>query len=106
MAMKSLLLRVGLVLLLALSGTVSRSPFCAGAELAQQTPSMPPEGNPGHEKPPDGAYCDRSKAAAHACKCHAKCIVDDKGNLTEIREDPKCRAHCFKDHCRCPADCE
>jgi hypothetical protein len=99
--------RVLLVVVLSLGATVSRSPFCVGAELAQQqVPPMPPPGNPDHQAPEKRAFCSRSKDAAHTCKCHAKCIVDDKGNVTGVEEDPKCRAWCFRDHCRCPADCE
>lgn len=99
--------RALVVLLLCLGATVSRSPFCVGAEMAQQQPpSMPPEGNPNHEKPAPDAFCSRSKKEQHACKCHATCVRDEQGNVTGIQEDPKCRAWCFKDHCRCPADCE
>lgn len=99
--------RVFLVLLLSLGATVSRSPFCLGAEHAQQTPTMPPDGNPNHEKPPDGAFCSRSKKAEHSCKCHSKCEPDPNNPNGIIRvEDPKCRAWCFRDNCRCPAECE
>lgn len=99
--------RVLVVLLLSLGATVSRSPFCVGAEMAQQVPSMPPEGNPDHAEPAKGAYCSRSKHEAHSCKCHAKCVPDENDPNAIVRlEDPKCRAWCFKDHCRCPAECE
>lgn len=101
-------MRFVLVLLLALGATVSRSPFCIGAEMAQQqpAPNMPPEGNPDDVTPPEGAFCSRSPKPEHSCKCHAVCIHDDKGRVTGIKEDPKCRAWCHADRCRCPADCE
>lgn len=99
--------RVLVVLLLCLGATVSRSPFCAHAEAVQQPPAppMPPPGNPDHVEPPKGAYCDRSKHAARNCKCHAKCVEDEDGNVVVV-EDPQCRAWCFKSHCHCPHDCE
>lgn len=98
-------LRVVFVVLVACAATVSRSPFCIGAEMAQQTPSMPPEGNPGDQKPPDGAFCSRSKKPEHSCKCHAKCVDKEDGTIQRI-EDPKCRAWCHPSHCQCPAECE
>jgi hypothetical protein len=105
-------LRLAIVVLLSLGATVSRSPFCAGAEMAQMAqqrpPAMPPEGNPGHKEPDKGAFCSRSAKTEHNCKCHAKCVVEDENepNVITRVEDPKCRAYCFKDHCHCPAECE
>lgn len=102
-------IRVLCVLLLCLGATVSRSPFCAHAEAVQAQPappSMPPPGNPGHKPPPEGAYCDRSKHAARECKCHAKCVEDEAGNITVVEDSKNCRAYCFKSHCHCPHDCE
>jgi hypothetical protein len=92
----------------------AESAFCAGAVQAQQRsqgqrqpPPMPPPGNPGHVTPHKDAFCDQSIRSAHACKCHAKCVEDnDAPGKIRIEEDPKCRAWCFKDHCRCPVDCE
>lgn len=93
------------VLLLSLGATVSRSPFCHGAEAAQEIPPMPPPGNPDHKEPPEGAFCNRSPHPARSCKCHAICVEDAEGKVT-IQEDPKCRAWCFKKHCHCPAECD
>jgi hypothetical protein len=101
--------RIVIVVLLSLGATVSRSPFCAHAEALQQQPPPPPmpePGNPGHQPPTKGAWCDRSKNVAHSCKCHAQCEEDEQGNLVRVREDPKCRAYCYRSHCHCPADCE
>lgn len=78
------------------------SPFCKGALMAQAAPEMPPPGNPGHNPPPKGAYCDRSSVSAHHCECHNKCVVGDDGQLAKQEDWVNCRAYCFKDRCRCP----
>lgn len=98
-----------LVALLSLVGTLSTSPFCAGALMAQaqgQDPVMPPPGNPGNPEPPKGAYCDRSNRPAHHCACHAQCVTDDEGKVA-LQVDDHCRAYCHAKYCKCPADnCE
>lgn len=96
--------RALLVAVLALVGTVSMNPHCAGALLAQSEPQMPPEGNPDHVQPPDGAWCDHTERAAHACACHAKCVEGDDGQVRIEEDGTHCRAYCYRKFCRCPAD--
>lgn len=96
-----------LVALLCLTATLSTTPYCAGALMAQargQEPVMPPEGNPGHNEPPKGAWCDRSANAAHHCECHNKCVESEDGTVTAQEDGPHCRAYCYKKYCRCPWD--
>ena len=104
------MLRAVFVALLCLGATVSTNPFCAGALHAQQAGQdavMPPEGNPDHVQPPEGAYCDHSRNAAHSCACHATCVEDSDGNVTIQEDGAHCRANCYKKHCHCPAqDCK
>lgn len=102
--------RILLIVALCLVAFVSRapeSPFCAGALHAQasgQDPVMPPEGNPEHVQPPDGAYCDHSTRPAHACACHAQCVENKDGTIAIQEDREHCRANCYKKHCHCPAD--
>jgi hypothetical protein len=95
-----------LVALLSLVGTVSTSPYCAGALMAQaqgQEPVMPPPGgDPDHHPPPKGAYCDRTNRPAHHCDCHIECVDGDDGQV-HYAGITQCRAYCHEDHCRCPA---
>lgn len=93
---------------------MTRLAFVAALLLAlAQTPAppMPPEGNPGHQEPAPGAFCAHNDPnPAHACSCQRECVPseDADGKQTiEVKEDAKCRAFCFKDHCHCPAkNCE
>lgn len=72
------------------------------------------EGNPGHHEPPPGWTCANGAHAEHACSCHRECVQsdgeDEQGNQTHetiVKEDPKCLAYCFKDHCTCgTSNCE
>lgn len=100
-------IRLVLVLLFSLVGTVSTTPYCAGALHAQargESPAMPPEGNPGHHEPPKGAWCDRSAAVEHHCECHNHCEENPDGSISAYEDGSHCRAWCFKKYCRCPWD--
>ena len=99
-----MLLRAVVVAVCCLGASMSVNPFCAGALHAQQEPQMPPEGNPDHIQPPDGAYCDHSRRPAHSCACHSTCVEDSDGNVTIEEDGAHCRANCFKKHCHCPMD--
>ncbi len=98
--------RLLLVALLSLVATVSTSPYCAGALMAQargESPVMPPPGgNPDHSEPAKGAFCDRSAAQAHHCECHIECVKNEDGEM-HYEGITNCRAFCHEDHCRCPA---
>lgn len=103
--------RTLLVLLLLVAASVTRSSsvgeFCVGALHAQaqgQDPVMPPPGNPGDPEPPKGAYCDRTKRAAHECHCHIKCVKDDAGNIRIDEDMTECRAYCHPKFCKCNAE--
>ena len=99
--------RALIVVVLSLLATVSTSPYCTGALMAQargEAPMMPPEGNPNHVKPPDGAWCDRSAAKEHHCECHNKCVENEDGTIATEEDGAHCRAWCFKSACRCPWD--
>jgi len=101
------MLRAVFVAVLCLGATVSTNPFCAGALHVQQTGQdavMPPEGNPDHVQPPNGAYCDHSSRPAHSCACHAMCVEDSDGNVSIQEDGAHCRANCYKKHCHCPTD--
>jgi hypothetical protein len=81
--------------------------------LYAQSEELPAPGNPGHERPAEGARCVHNEQdAAHNCSCHRECKqnTDEDGNPAQgahVQEDPKCRVYCFKDHCHCPVDnCE
>ena len=72
-----------------------------------QVPPMPPPGNPGHQEPPPGAFCQHPSVdpdPAHACECQKACQMNEDGSVTII-EDRNCRAWCFKRHCHCPHLC-
>ncbi len=72
---------------------------------AQGIPS-PPEGNPGHAEPAPGSNCVHNKDNPdHNCACHRTCEHRDDGGI-EVKEDPKCRSFCYRDHCSCPIECE
>ena len=104
------LIRACLVVLLALLGTVSTSPYCDGALMAQAQgqspvePSMPPPGNPDHAEPPPGAFCSRSPKPEHSCKCHATCVENEDGTIAIQEDGAHCRAYCYKKACHCPVD--
>ena len=114
--MRQFLMVVAVVGMMFLGPTVSgdKTQFCMGALHAQtlqaqassQDPVMPPEGNPDHKEPPNGAFCDHSDRPAHACKCHAECKAGPDGKVYLQEDGIHCRAWCYKKHCHCPADCE
>lgn len=69
------------------------------------------EGNPGHHEPPPGWHCAHGKGNDKdaPCTCHREC-VDHPGSeedgivtppSTTVKEDPKCSAYCYQDHCSC-----
>lgn len=105
-----LVLALGIVAISRPEGLHS-APTAMGAHCLMPRPMlMAQEGNPGHKQPPPGWHCAAGKGddKDKPCACHRECVVDDgedeQGNqthTTRLKEDPKCDAWCFADHCAC-----
>lgn len=80
-----------------------------------QEPSMPPPGNPDHQQPAPGAYCQHAGPGvtdAHACACEPTCMDghdgngDPDGTVHRGEDNARCRAACHPKACRCISNCE
>ena len=84
------------------------SELCVHAQVIVMAQEGEQDGNPGHVAPPPGWFCSTdSPVPAKRCRCHRvdvsqHCEAPDN----EIREDPKCKAWCFRSSCQCKVHCE
>lgn len=99
--MKPLLLALTLALLVTQTPTLS--PLCLMAQhvAAQQQP-----GNPGHQPPPAGFYCETNHAdPAKKCACH-RVDTDPMCEGEPSEDNAQCLVACHKQHCHCDVVCE